>query len=168
MARGDRRHPESAAGDWYVDDRCIGCGGAVSIAPELFTLASDGRRFVMTRQPATVDEVLQAQLAAEVCPSRSIGTASGARWPRHHPLEIAPGVWRTGSISLMAAGGNAFVVRFAAGNVIIASPRFTSALEAWIGSLGGLTAILLTQRDEADYANRCAEAFGAQVAVHAA
>jgi glyoxylase-like metal-dependent hydrolase (beta-lactamase superfamily II)/ferredoxin len=168
MARGDRRHPESAAGDWFVDDRCIGCGGSVSIAPALFALASDGRRFVMARQPVTEEELLQAQLAAEVCPSRSIGTESGAKWRRHHPWEIAPGVWRTGSNSPKAAGGNAFVVRGAAGNVLVDSPRFTSALQAWIESLGGIATILLTHRDDVGDAERYAEAFGAEVAIHAA
>ncbi|WP_255945057.1 4Fe-4S domain-containing protein [Streptomyces odontomachi] len=168
MARGDRRHPESVAGGWFVDDRCIGCGGSVSLAPTLFGLASDGKHFVMTRQPATEEEVLQAQLAAEVCPSRSISTESGVTWRRHHPLEIAPAIWRTGSNSPKTAGGNAFLVQRAAGNLLVDAPRFTPALRAWMESLGGIVMILLTHRDDVGEADRYADAFGAKVVIHAA
>ena len=35
-----------------------------------------------------------AQQAAEVCPTRSIGNESRQRWRKHHPVEVAPGVWR--------------------------------------------------------------------------
>ena len=59
-------------------------------------------------------------------------------------------------------------MRGAAGNVLIDSPRFTSALRAWIQSLGGIATILLTHRDDVGDAERYAEAFGAQVAIHAA
>src|SRR3954466_7338521 len=176
MARGDRRHPESVAGDWFVDDRCIGCGGSVSLAPTLFGLASDGKHFVMTRQPPTQDEVLQAQLApedealqgrlsAEVCPSRSISTGSAVTWRRHHPMAIAPAIWGTGSNSPKAAGGNAFLVQRSAGNLLVDAPRFTPALRAWMESLGGIAAILLTHRDDVGDAERYADAFDAEVAI---
>ncbi|GGY90491.1 MBL fold metallo-hydrolase [Streptomyces nitrosporeus] len=168
MARRDRRHPENVAGDWFVDDRCIGCGGSVSLAPTLFGPASDGEHFVMTRQPATEGEILQAQLAAEVCPSRSIGTESGVTWRRHHPLEITPGTWRTGSNSPGTAGGNAFLVQRAEGNLLVDAPRFTPSLCAWMESLGGITTILLTHRDDVGDAERYADAFGSQVVIHAA
>ncbi|MFI7006488.1 4Fe-4S domain-containing protein [Streptomyces sp. NPDC050145] len=156
------------AGDWFVDDRCIGCGGSFSLAPALFGPAADGRQFVMTRQPATEDEIVQAQLAAEVCPSRSIGTESGVTWRRHHPLEIASAIWRTGSNSPKTAGGNAFLVQHAAGNLLVDAPRFTPSLRAWMESLGGIAAILLTHRDDVGDAERYADAFGAEVVIHAA
>jgi glyoxylase-like metal-dependent hydrolase (beta-lactamase superfamily II)/ferredoxin len=168
MARGDRRHPENVAGDWFVDDRCIGCGGSVSLAPTLFGPTADGERFVVTRQPATEDEILRAQLAAEVCPSRSIGTGTGVTWRRHHPLEIAPGTWRTGSNSPKTVGGNAFLVQRTEGNLLVDVPRFTPSLRAWMESLGGITAILLTHRDDVGDAERYAGAFGSSVVIHAA
>ena len=36
MARVDLRHPANAAGDWFVDERCIDCGTCRELAPPLF------------------------------------------------------------------------------------------------------------------------------------
>lgn len=44
-------------------------------------------------QPAARDELIVAQQAAEVCPARSIGTESGQRWRRHHPLVESSMPW---------------------------------------------------------------------------
>ena len=37
MARVDLRNQANAAGDWFVDTRCIDCGTCRDIAPDLFT-----------------------------------------------------------------------------------------------------------------------------------
>lgn len=169
MASLSRRHPDGVDGEWFIDDRCIGCGASRSIAPRLIGGATDGsRQFVFTRQPGSAAEVVLAQQAAEVCPTRSIGTVSGPRWDRHHPMEVAPGVWRTGSNSPDTAGGNAFVVRRPAGNLLIDGPRFTPSLRDAIGRLGGIRSILLTHRDDVGDAGRYAEEFGADVVIHEA
>ena len=64
-----------------------------------------------------------AQQAAEVCPTRSIGNESRNRWRKHHPVEVASGIWRTGSNSAETAGGNAFVVPRSSGGLLIDAPR---------------------------------------------
>jgi len=46
MAKADERH------QWRVDDRCIGCGASVSVAPEL--IVWDGDRVRFARQPSSV------------------------------------------------------------------------------------------------------------------
>ena len=97
MAQARRRHEESVPGDWFIDDRCIGCGASFSIAPTLIRPTADGRQFVFRAQPLDDSQLKLAQLAAEVCPTASIRTESQTRWPTHHPVEVVNGVWRCGS-----------------------------------------------------------------------
>ena len=54
MARVDLRHPANAAGDWFVDERCIDCGTCRELAPVLF--ADIGPQSVVSRQPASPAE----------------------------------------------------------------------------------------------------------------
>jgi glyoxylase-like metal-dependent hydrolase (beta-lactamase superfamily II)/ferredoxin len=166
MAVSSRRHREGADGDWFIDDRCIGCGASTSVAPDLIGAASDGRQFVFVRQPVSAADVVLAQHAAEICPVRSIGTESGLRWVRHHPVEVAPGVWRTGYNAQETAGGNAFVVPRPDGGLLIDAPRSTQRLHADIERLGGIDAILLTHRDDVGDAEQYASAFAADVVIH--
>lgn len=123
---------------------------------------------MFVRQPGSDEEVLLAQHAAEVCPTRSIGTESGRRWRNHHPLEVAPHVWRTGSNSFDTAGGNAFLVQRPAGNLLVDGPRYTHRLRDALDTLGGINLILLTHRDDVGDADRYAEAFDAEVLIHSA
>lgn len=41
--RTKRLFEGAARRGWYIDDRCIGCGASMSIAPHLIGGASDGR-----------------------------------------------------------------------------------------------------------------------------
>ncbi len=109
-----------------------------------------------------------AQQAAEVCPTRSIGTESRQRWRKHHPVEVTSGVWRTGSNSAETAGGNAFIVRRSSGGLLIDAPRFTPSVRSDITQLGGIRTILLTHRDDVGDAEQYADVFGAEVVIHEA
>ena len=167
MAR-PQRHPEGIAGEWYIDDRCIGCGASLSIAPRLIKPTEDGRQFVFRAQPATDKDVLLAQLAAEVCPTRSIRTESKQRWPPHHPYLVAPAVWRCGSNSPDTAGGNSYLIARPDGNVLVDGPRFSESLRRKLQELGGVALIALTHRDDVGDAQKYASAFGAEVVIHRA
>jgi glyoxylase-like metal-dependent hydrolase (beta-lactamase superfamily II)/ferredoxin len=168
MARHDLRHPDGVEGDWFIDTHCIGCGASTSIAPRLIELSSDGRRFVFRRQPRDGEEVLLAQMAAEVCPTRSIGTGSGLRWEPHHPVDLGDRVWRCGSNSPDSAGGNSYLVQRDAGNLLVDGPRFVGRLVRALEALGGVRHVLLTHADDVGEAERYAEAFGADVLIHEA
>ncbi len=129
MARVDLRHPANAAGDWFVDERCIDCGTCRELAPALF--ADVGPQSVVSRQPASPADEVEAWLAAQACPTQSIGTASRQPRPgRLFPREIAPGtdVFDCGYCSPDSFGATAWFARRAAGNVMVDSPRFTPAL----------------------------------------
>lgn len=166
MARTDLRHPDNAAGDWFVDTRCIDCGTCRDIAPQLF--ADAGGLSVVADQPADPDD-LDAWLAAQACPTTSIGTMSrrprpGRLYPRE--IESGSGVFDLGYCSEDSFGASAWLAVRPAGNVLIDSPRFTEALARPIADLGGLDHLLLTHRDDVADADRWAERFGARVWIH--
>jgi glyoxylase-like metal-dependent hydrolase (beta-lactamase superfamily II)/ferredoxin len=186
VARLDLRNPRNAEGDWYVDTRCIDCGTCRDIAPAIFRSA--GGTSVVAAQPGRVAAELRrvaaqpdpvgvrpgaetdAWLAAQACPTSSIGTQSKQPRPgRLYPHEIAPwsGVFDCGYCSESSFGASAWFVRRPEGNLLIDSPRFTEALAGPFAEVGGIARILLTHRDDVADAARWAERFGAEVWIHA-
>jgi glyoxylase-like metal-dependent hydrolase (beta-lactamase superfamily II)/ferredoxin len=165
MARQAERHAENADGDWFVDRRCIGCGTSTSVAPGLVVPATDGK-FVLGRQPADPTEVRLVQIAAELCPTRSIGTRSRSRWSPHHPLALAPGVWRCGGNAWASAGGNSYLLQRPGGNLLVDAPRWSARLAAQLTAVGGVGTIVLTHSDDVADADRYAEHFAAEVWIH--
>ncbi|HEY2302662.1 MAG TPA: MBL fold metallo-hydrolase [Acidimicrobiales bacterium] len=166
MARTDLRHPANAAGDWFVDTRCIDCGTCREIAPDLFGDAG-GYSFV-TAQPDGGGDI-DAWLAAQACPTSSIGTLSRrARPGRLYPREIesGSGVWDLGYCSEDSFGASAWLAVRPEGNVLVDSPRFTEALAGPIASMGGIAHMVLTHRDDVADAARWAERFGARTWIH--
>ena len=166
MARVDLRNADNAGGDWFVDTRCIDCGTCREIAPALF--AARRGRSVVRRQPGDGDGV-DAWLAAQACPTSSIGTESrqprpGRLYPRE--VETGSGVYDLGYCSEDSFGASAWFVRRPAGNILVDSPRFTEALVAPIAELGGIDHVALTHRDDVADAERWARRFGARVWIH--
>src|SRR4051812_40086833 len=167
MARVDLRHRDNVDGDWFVDTRCIDCGTCRDVAPEIFR---DHRgSTIVHRQPETPDD-RQAWLAAQACPTTSIGTMSRRPRPgRLYPREVEPGsgVFDLGYCSEDSFGASAWFVVRPEGNVLVDSPRFTEALAGPIAELGGIDHVALTHRDDVADADRWAERFGARVWIHA-
>ena len=167
MARVDLRNRENVAGDWFVDTRCIDCGTCREIAPDLF--AGTGGASVVTRQPVDGD-VEGAWLAAQACPTTSIGTMSRSPRPgRLYPREVRPGsgVFDLGYCAESSFGASAWLVVRPGGNVLVDSPRFTEALAGPIAELGGIDHVALTHRDDVADARRWAERFGSRSWIHA-
>jgi glyoxylase-like metal-dependent hydrolase (beta-lactamase superfamily II) len=166
VARVDLRNVANVDGDWFVDTRCIDCGTCRDIAPDLF--AESHGRSVLRRQPPDADDV-DAWLAAQACPTMSIGTLSRRPRPaRLYPREIegGSGVFDLGYCSEDSYGASAWLVRRSAGNVLVDSPRFTEALAGPIADLGGVDHVVLTHRDDVADADRWANRFGARVWIH--
>ncbi len=167
MARIDLRNDRNASGDWFVDTRCIDCGTCRDIAPALFGAVADGS--VVVRQPGPGDAE-DAWLAAQACPTSSIGTASRQPRPgRLYPREIEPGsaVFDCGYCAEDSFGASAWFVARPHGNLMIDSPRYTEALAGPIAAAGGIGQILLTHRDDVADARRWGERFGARIWIHA-
>jgi glyoxylase-like metal-dependent hydrolase (beta-lactamase superfamily II) len=123
---------------------------------------------VVQRQP-DVTELTDAWLAAQACPTLSIGTLSNRRRPgRLYPREVASGsgVFDLGYCSPDSFGASAWFVVRPAGNILVDSPRFTEALAVPIGDLGGIDHVVLTHRDDVADARRWAQRFGARTWIH--
>jgi glyoxylase-like metal-dependent hydrolase (beta-lactamase superfamily II) len=167
VARLQERHPANAAGEWYVDERCINCDVSRQIAPDLFG-EEDGQA-VVVRQPANDEEVQAAWRAALACPTQSIGTTSRRPRPRGlFPEEVADGVYACGFTSPHSFGAHAWFVRRADGNVLVDSPRWTRELAEPFEAMGGIDHVVLTHRDDVADADRYAGRFGARVWIHEA
>jgi glyoxylase-like metal-dependent hydrolase (beta-lactamase superfamily II)/ferredoxin len=167
MARLDLRHPANIDGDWFVDTRCIDCGTCRDVAPDLFSEHRGGS--IVAHQPSGRADEVDAWLAAQACPTNSIGTRSRAARPgRLYPREIAAGsgVYDCGYCSEDSFGASAWFVRRPDGNVLVDSPRFTDALVGPFSTLGGIDHIALTHRDDVADAARWAAHFGARVWIH--
>jgi glyoxylase-like metal-dependent hydrolase (beta-lactamase superfamily II)/ferredoxin len=172
MARPELRHPKNSDGDWFVDTRCIDCGTCRDIAPELFVAVGD--HSVVRRQPdsGSAGEATDAWLAAQACPTNSIGTLSRRRRPgRLYPREIEPGsgVFDLGYCSEDSFGASAWFVHrpeALGGNLLVDSPRFTTALVDPIARMGGIAHVLLTHQDDVADARRYADHFDARVWIH--
>jgi glyoxylase-like metal-dependent hydrolase (beta-lactamase superfamily II) len=168
MARVSLRHHENVPGSWFVDERCIDCGTCRELAPELF--ASVGVQSVVACQPTDADAVTGAWLAAQACPTQSIGTVERlARPGRLFPREVRPGagVFDCGYCSPDSFGATSWFVARPGGNVLVDSPRFTEALIGPFEAAGGIDHVVLTHRDDVADADRYAERFGARVWIHA-
>ena len=149
MARPDRRLPDNAPGDFYVDRSCIDCAVCRWIAPEVFGEASD-HSFV-SRQPVTEPERAAAARALVSCPTASIGTisrldVSGA--VRSYPEPIDGEVFFCGFTSEDSFGAASYLIRRPEGNVMIDSPRAAGPLMAALERLGGVSMMFLTHRDD--------------------
>jgi len=170
MARAALRHPANAAGAWFVDERCIDCGTCREVAPDLFVGRVD--QSVVSHQPDGTPGRTEtdAWLAAQACPTSSIGTVDHRPRPgRLYPREVAPGtgVNDVGYCSEDSFGATSWFVRRAGGNLLIDSPRFTEALARPFAELGGIAHVLLTHRDDVADADRYAALFGSRVWIHA-
>ncbi|MDQ1421366.1 MAG: hypothetical protein QOJ52_3328 [Acidimicrobiaceae bacterium] len=165
VARLLDRHPANAAGDWYVDTRCIDCGACRQLAPETFTQGRE--QSLVVAQPGSDEAYLAAWRASVACPTQSIGTQS--RPPRPEglfPQELGEGVYYCGFNSEHSFGANAFLVCRPSGNFLVDSPRWSRRLAGPITALGGIDDVLLTHRDDVADAERWATEFGARVWVH--
>jgi glyoxylase-like metal-dependent hydrolase (beta-lactamase superfamily II) len=160
------RNPRNVPGDWYIDMRCIDCGASPHVAPDLISHASG--RCVFHRQPVTDDELQQAWLAVDVCPTKSVGGPPHAPRPAHTlPLELDDGVFLLGYNSPSSYGAHSWLVQRTSGNLMVDSPTYTRRLTGEIDALGGIRHVLLSHRDDVADAEKWAARYGATVHIHA-
>src|SRR5262245_59734498 len=103
------QHPLNAAGDWYIDTRCMDCSAAHTVAPGL--IVERGGQCVFARQPQTDDELLAAWRARHLCPTASVRTTRHASPPRGaFPEQMTPGIYRLGYNARSAYGAHSFAI----------------------------------------------------------
>src|SRR5580698_1797911 len=110
MARLDERHPDSVAGDWYADTRCIACDVARHYAPGL--IAADERGLsVVVRQPQNAEDEAAIWRATLACPTQSIGTRSRRRPPPGvFPRQLTEDVYLCGYNDESSFGAHSYLV----------------------------------------------------------
>jgi glyoxylase-like metal-dependent hydrolase (beta-lactamase superfamily II)/ferredoxin len=167
MANPDKRVPENAPGDFFVDATCIDCDACRQIAPAVFDEAAD-HSFVRT-QPASAAERREAIRALLACPTGSIGCL-GDENPKaaldDFPLVVEEPVFYCGFNSPKSYGGNSYFLRHAEGNWLVDSPKFLPRLIHQFEALGGISYIFLTHRDDVADAEKYARRFGAVRIIH--
>ncbi|MDQ6697125.1 MAG: MBL fold metallo-hydrolase, partial [Actinomycetota bacterium] len=165
MARLDQRDPRNVDGAWFVDTRCIDCDTCRELVPDLFDDA--GGQSVVVQQPTDAGAERRAWLAAEACPTQSIGRAPRSPRPTGlYPLLLDGPVSYLGHTSEDSFGADSYLVQRPDGNLMVDSPRFTRRLVEPIEEMGGLAHIMLTHRDDVADADRWAREFGARVWIH--
>ncbi|MEA2972947.1 MAG: hypothetical protein QOG82_1405 [Actinomycetota bacterium] len=168
MARIDQRDARNADGPWFVDTRCIDCGTCRDLVPELFA-AVGGDQSVVAVQPDGPDGEHRAWLAAEACPTQSIGrTPRAPRPPGLYPLHVDGPVYDLGHTSEDSFGATSYLVLRPDGNLMVDAPRYTRSLTGPIDALGGVAHVLLTHRDDVADAPRWADRYGARMWIHEA
>jgi len=167
MSQRAARRQGNAPGPWFVDSSCIDCDVCRQLAPEIFDESGAGS--VVARQPTDPSEQRRAFQALVACPVGAIG-ATGIQKPSAQvfPEEIDQGVYYCGFTSSDSYGAASFLVRRPEGNFLVDSPRWAGQLVRQIESLGGISDVLLTHRDDVAAAARYQEHFGARVWIHAA
>jgi glyoxylase-like metal-dependent hydrolase (beta-lactamase superfamily II) len=175
MASLKKRLPANVPGPFFVDASCIDCDACRWIAPRTYGEAGD-QSFVR-QQPEGREERRAALLALVACPTGSIGVEPGSvpreelAWAREaYPVPIDGAVHHAGYHSEKSFGAASYFVRRAdggLGNLLVDSPRFSSALAGRLEELGGAGTLFLTHVDDvADHA-RWRERLGARRVIHA-
>lgn len=167
MARIDQRDRRNADGPWFVDTRCIDCGTCRDLVPELFSAVGD--QSVVSAQPDGADGEHRAWLAAEACPTQSIGRTPRTPRPQGlYPLHVDGPVYDLGHTAEDSFGATGYLVLRPEGNLMVDAPRFTRSLTGPIDALGGVAHVLLTHRDDVADAPRWAERYRARMWIHEA
>lgn len=73
MAAVQNKYPENSAGQYYVDDQCIGCGFCRETAPANFTQQNKSGHSYVFKQPETEEEEGRCKEAMANCPVEAIG-----------------------------------------------------------------------------------------------
>lgn len=157
---------DPADAGWRVDQRCTNCDVARQLAPGL--IGEVGGRSAVIRQPRTDAENTSLQAAAFACHTRSIRYRSREPDPALDPFPLAldERVYLCGHNSRQTAGANSYLLRRAAGSLMIDTPRWSPALAARYEALGPVTDVLLTHRDHAAHGRRYADRLGARLWIH--
>jgi glyoxylase-like metal-dependent hydrolase (beta-lactamase superfamily II) len=167
MARIGDRHPDGAAGDWFVDTHCFDCDAARNVAPGLIIRNPSDGVSLFARQPETPEEIEMAWRAVQVCPTRSVGHVTLKR-PESQvfPEDLGDGVFRLGNNSKDSFGAHSYLVQRASGNLMIDGPRWTRDVYGPLDEMGGIAHVLLSHSDDVADAERYAERYGARVWIH--
>jgi glyoxylase-like metal-dependent hydrolase (beta-lactamase superfamily II)/ferredoxin len=153
VARLDRRRRENVDGDLYVDSSCIDCDTCRWMAPLVF--ARRNGKSAVVRQPSSDRAAALEALVA--CPTASIGWLGSPEdvvaASRNFPLPITEDVFHCGYHAESSFGAASYLIRRPQGNILVDSPRYAEPLARRLESMGGVSLMVFTHRDDvADHA----------------
>jgi ferredoxin len=73
MANRNDKPSDNVPGAYYVDNTCIDCDLCRQIAPRSFKRNDEGGYSYVWKQPATPEEIAEAEEARQSCPTDTIG-----------------------------------------------------------------------------------------------
>jgi glyoxylase-like metal-dependent hydrolase (beta-lactamase superfamily II) len=152
---------------WHIDQRCTNCDVARQLAPGL--IGEVGGRSAVMRQPRTEAENASMLAAAFACQTRSVRHDGRGPDPALDPFPLAldEHVYVCGHNSRQTAGANSYLLRRAAGGLMmIDTPRWSPALAIKYAAIGPVTDVLLTHSDHAAHGRAYADRFGARLWIH--
>jgi len=170
MARERDAIPANTSGEFFVDSSCIDCDLCRQLAPGVFARCEGAEQSFVIRQPAAGEEH-RVLMALVTCPTSSIGSRSkhDSRAAAHaFPDPIVDEVYFCGYASEASFGASSYLIRRAAGNVLVDSPRFAKLLVDSIAELGGVSTMVLTHRDDVADHRRFRDRFGCERVIHRA
>jgi len=168
VSRAHTAFSENAAGNFFVDDRCIDCGTCYAHAPGLF--ADTATHAYVARQPLNEPERRTALEALHSCPVHAIGQQQ--RDPltgevlASFPIRLEENIYFCGFANEDTFGASSYLVVRPGGNVLIDVPRPYPRLLAGIERLGGIRYIFLTHSDDIAGHDEFARHFGAERIMH--
>jgi glyoxylase-like metal-dependent hydrolase (beta-lactamase superfamily II)/ferredoxin len=170
MASIQRRLPENAPGDFFVDASCIDCDTCSQLAPSVFR--DHGEQCSVYHQPETDAETRLALMSLVACPTGSIGTTKRQNTRLGidaFPWLIAENVYFCGFTSESSFGAWSYLIvrpETEGGNLLIDSPRFATQLVKRIAEVGGVKRMVLTHRDDIADHELFAGKFGCERVMH--
>ena len=168
MANPAKRLPTNSPGEFFVDATCIDCDTCRWIAPESFDAADDASR--VWHQPTDPADRQRATMAAVACPVGAIGTKTKIDLSAAvdaFPERIEEEIYHCGFHAASSYGAASYLIRRAAGNILVDSPRFARQLIDKIEAMGGITLMYLTHRDDVADHQLFRDHFGCDRMIHA-
>ena len=154
-----------------INERCIDCGTCWTFDPDHF--ASGAGTALVRQQPQGEPAQRQALLALQACPVAAIETSRALQrttpvdgFPTWICSHAAGEVHYCGWASQRSFGARSWLIQRPDGNVMVDVPRWSAPLARRIRSMGGLSRIVLTHRDDVADHQRWADAFGCERWIH--
>jgi glyoxylase-like metal-dependent hydrolase (beta-lactamase superfamily II)/ferredoxin len=159
MADEKKLVKQNIAGNFFVDTTCINCDTCRQLAPVTFD--DQGQYSFVKHQPKDGSEAEAAMRALLACPVGSIGNRAKVKpdVASDFPMHIVDDVYYCGYNSALSYGGNSFFIKHKDGNWLIDSPRYSKALAERLSTMGGISTIFLTHRDDVADAEKWARHF---------
>jgi len=151
------RRKQNVPGNLFVDESCIDCDICRWMCPSTF--ARKGLGSVVTTQPKTDEQKIQAYAAMITCPVGAIRLENGdslvktalEAFPAAIDPVNLPNVFHLGYSSSESLGATSYLIKrpkSKGGNVMIDCPRFNSNLASNIEAEGGVDTIIFTHKDD--------------------